>query len=77
MYTYYEYVYTFYVTMCVYLYLVYRSGKQCRERWHNHLDPGIKKVRIITIHYHTLTILLYTCTQYVHHAVLYTCKQYI
>jgi hypothetical protein len=20
-----------------------RSGKQCRERWHNHLDPGIKK----------------------------------
>lgn len=23
-----------------------RSGKQCRERWHNHLDPGIKKVNI-------------------------------
>ena len=21
-----------------------RSGKQCRERWHNHLNPGIKKV---------------------------------
>jgi len=20
-----------------------RSGKQCRERWHNHLNPGIKK----------------------------------
>ncbi|CAM9996019.1 unnamed protein product, partial [Scytosiphon promiscuus] len=20
-----------------------RSGKQCRERWHNHLDPKIKK----------------------------------
>ncbi|PRQ74337.1 Homeodomain-like protein, partial [Rhodotorula toruloides] len=20
-----------------------RSGKQCRERWHNHLDPSIKK----------------------------------
>lgn len=20
-----------------------RSGKQCRERWHNHLDPGITK----------------------------------
>ena len=20
-----------------------RSGKQCRERWHNHLDPAIKK----------------------------------
>merc|ERR1712146_773942 len=20
-----------------------RSGKQCRERWHNHLDPNIKK----------------------------------
>ncbi len=20
-----------------------RSGKQCRERWHNHLDPGINK----------------------------------
>ncbi|CAG9310152.1 unnamed protein product [Blepharisma stoltei] len=20
-----------------------RTGKQCRERWHNHLDPGIKK----------------------------------
>jgi gas vesicle protein len=20
-----------------------RSGKQCRERWHNHLDPDIKK----------------------------------
>lgn len=21
-----------------------RSGKQCRERWHNHLDPSIRKV---------------------------------
>ncbi|EGR28135.1 myeloblastosis oncogene family protein, putative [Ichthyophthirius multifiliis] len=21
-----------------------RSGKQCRERWHNHLDPGINKL---------------------------------
>lgn len=21
-----------------------RSGKQCRERWHNHLDPEIKKI---------------------------------
>ena len=20
-----------------------RSGKQCRERWHNHLDPDINK----------------------------------
>lgn len=20
-----------------------RIGKQCRERWHNHLDPGINK----------------------------------
>ena len=20
-----------------------RIGKQCRERWHNHLDPSIKK----------------------------------
>lgn len=20
-----------------------RTGKQCRERWHNHLDPDIKK----------------------------------
>lgn len=20
-----------------------RTGKQCRERWHNHLDPNIKK----------------------------------
>jgi myb proto-oncogene protein len=20
-----------------------RSGKQCRERWHNHLDPAINK----------------------------------
>ena len=20
-----------------------RSGKQCRERWHNHLDPRVKK----------------------------------
>ena len=20
-----------------------RSGKQCRERWHNHLDPDVKK----------------------------------
>ncbi len=20
-----------------------RNGKQCRERWHNHLDPSIKK----------------------------------
>lgn len=26
-----------------------RSGKQCRERWHNHLNPGIKKVYIIYI----------------------------
>lgn len=23
--------------------LVDRTGKQCRERWHNHLNPGIKK----------------------------------
>ena len=22
-----------------------RSGKQCRERWHNHLDPAINKSR--------------------------------
>lgn len=22
-----------------------RSGKQCRERWHNHLDPNIRKDR--------------------------------
>ena len=21
----------------------HRTGKQCRERWHNHLDPSIKK----------------------------------
>ncbi len=21
-----------------------RSGKQCRERWHNHLDPHINKL---------------------------------
>ena len=25
--------------------LIGRSGKQCRERWHNHLDPKIKKDR--------------------------------
>lgn len=24
-------------------YLAGRTGKQCRERWHNHLNPGIKK----------------------------------
>ena len=24
-------------------YLEGRVGKQCRERWHNHLDPSIKK----------------------------------
>ena len=24
-------------------YLVGRTGKQCRERWHNHLNPAIKK----------------------------------
>lgn len=23
--------------------LTERSGKQCRERWHNHLNPEIKK----------------------------------
>ena len=22
-----------------------RSSKQCRERWHNHLDPGLKKAK--------------------------------
>ena len=22
-----------------------RTGKQCRERWHNHLDPSIAKER--------------------------------
>jgi hypothetical protein len=22
-----------------------RTGKQCRERWHNHLDPDINKSR--------------------------------
>lgn len=21
-----------------------RTGKQCRERWHNHLNPRIKKI---------------------------------
>ncbi len=21
-----------------------REGKQCRERWHNHLDPNIRKI---------------------------------
>ena len=26
--------------MCV---LTGRNGKQCRERWHNHLDPSIRK----------------------------------
>jgi myb proto-oncogene protein len=25
-----------------------RTGKQCRERWHNHLDPSIKKSPINT-----------------------------
>lgn len=20
-----------------------RTGKQCRERWHNHLDPNVRK----------------------------------
>lgn len=35
-----------------------RIGKQCRERWHNHLDPNIKKEKwsaeedriILTLH---------------------------
>lgn len=22
-----------------------REGKQCWERWHNHLDPNIKKIQ--------------------------------
>ncbi|CAI7779545.1 unnamed protein product [Closterium sp. NIES-53] len=26
-----------------------RAGKQCRERWHNHLKRGIKKVIITRI----------------------------
>jgi hypothetical protein len=26
---------------------VERTGKQCRERWRNHLDPDIKKYRIV------------------------------
>lgn len=26
-----------------------RSGKQCRERWHNHLNPGINKSKTWTI----------------------------
>jgi len=25
-------------------YLPSRVGKQCRERWHNHLNPKIKKI---------------------------------
>jgi len=25
-------------------YLPTRIGKQCRERWHNHLNPKIKKI---------------------------------
>lgn len=29
-----------------------RSGKQCRERWHNHLDPAIRKVSFIYILIH-------------------------
>ena len=31
--------------------LPHRSGKQCRERWHNHLDPGIRKVCLYLIIY--------------------------
>ena len=27
-------------------YLKGRTGKQCRERWHNHLKEGIKKVLV-------------------------------
>ncbi len=30
-------------------YLPDRSGKQCRERWHNQLIPGIKKVFNFTL----------------------------
>lgn len=25
---------------------VHRTGKQCRERWHNYLDPDIKTAKI-------------------------------
>jgi len=28
-----------------------RSGKQCRERWHNHLDPSIRKVSKMSYKY--------------------------
>ena len=41
-----------------------RIGKQCRERWHNHLNPNIKKERwsdeedMIIIEAHRMLILI-------------------
>ncbi len=31
-----------------------RNGKQCRERWHNHLDPAIKRHPFTKEEDHTL-----------------------
>lgn len=28
---------------------IFRSGKQCRERWNNYLDPKIKKSFILSM----------------------------
>lgn len=36
-----------------------RAGKQCRERWHNHLKRGIKKV--CPWHYNTVALSFYSC----------------
>jgi hypothetical protein len=34
-------------------YLTGRIGKQCRERWHNHLRPDIKVLQIILLSYNS------------------------
>jgi hypothetical protein len=35
---------------CIAAELPGRSAKQCRERWHNHMNSGLKKVNIFIYH---------------------------
>lgn len=34
--------------ICEQFHVYGRTGKQCRERWHNHLDPGVRKGALST-----------------------------
>ena len=48
-----------------------RNGKQCRERWHNHLDTSIKKEPWSVEE----DIILFKVTSIMHNDLLISCNQ--